>query len=173
MKNPLPVTLIGLLALGFTFVAGAESWTVGSAVEWKTAIESSKGITIEKGVASPTGKAGSLRTKMKSFKGKRSAKSLTIEQSALWQNWEAKPRIGPKNLRDAPVFLTKGPKDYWMFGKYGGFPRKKGEKAAGEAEFEAKDAKLDGFDIPLKTTPIPTQFNAPGGLVKGLGGYHA
>ena len=53
-------------------------------------IESSQGLTIEKGVASPTAKTGSLRTKLKTFKEKRSAKSLTIEQSALWQNWEAK-----------------------------------------------------------------------------------
>ena len=162
--------LIAAIALPVFFfaqpAAGKDSWTIGSADEWKGAIESSEGVTIEKGVASPTAKAGSLRTKMKRLKKKRSAKSLTIEQSALWQNWEAKPRVGPKNLRDAPVFLTMGPGDYWMFGKYGGMPKK------GKQPFEAKDAKLDGFDVPLKTTPIPTQFNAPGGLVKGQGGYH-
>ncbi|SVC17322.1 uncharacterized protein METZ01_LOCUS270176, partial [marine metagenome] len=124
--------LISAIALPAFFVAqlalGEDSWTIGSAAEWKAAIESSEGVTIEKGVASPTAKAGSLRTKMKSFKKKRSAKSLTIEQSTLWQNWEAKPRIGPKNLRDAPVFLTMGPGDYWMFGRYGGMPKKKGKK---------------------------------------------
>ena len=76
---------------------------------------------------------------MKTFQEKRSAKSLTVGQSALWQNWEARPRIGPKNLRDAPVVLAMGPGDYWMFGKYGGLPKKKGKEP-----FEAKDAKLDG-----------------------------
>ncbi|MBT5692967.1 MAG: hypothetical protein HOI65_17790, partial [Opitutae bacterium] len=163
--------LIPAIAMPAFFVAqlalGEDSWTIQTATEWKAAIESNEGLTIEKGVASPTAKAGSLRTKMKSFKEKRSAKSLTIEQSALWQNWEAKPRVGPKNLRDAPVFLTMGPGDYWMFGRYGGMPKK------GKQPFEATDAKLKGFDVPLKTTTIPTQFNAPGGLVKGKGGYHA
>ena len=168
MKKNL-ISAIGILPLIFSQLAlGEESWSIESAAQWKSSIESSEGLAIEKGVASPTAKAGSLRTKMKSFKEKRSAKSLTIGQSALWQNWEAKPRVGPKNLRDAPVFLTMGPKNYWMFGKYGGLPRKKGKEP-----FEAKDAKLKGFDVPLKTTPIPNQFNAPGGLVKGQGGYHA
>ena len=126
MKNPLLniIFSISFLALLLGHAKAApETWNIGSATEWKAAIESSEGITIEKGVASPTAKAGSLRTKMKTFKVKRSAKSLTIQQSTLWQNWEAKPRIGPKNLRDAPVFLTMGPGDYWMFGKYGGMPK--------------------------------------------------
>ena len=120
---------IGILTLLLTQLAlGEESWSITTAAEWAADIESSEGITIEKGVASPTEKAGSLRTKMKTFKEKRSAKSLTIQQSTLWQNWEAKPRIGPKNLRDAPVFLTMAPGDYWMFGRYGGMPKKKGKK---------------------------------------------
>ncbi|HAW97435.1 MAG TPA: hypothetical protein DCX67_02780, partial [Opitutae bacterium] len=61
-----------------------------------------QGITLQEGVASPSGRTGTLRTKMKTFQEKRSAKSLTVGQSALWQNWKARPRIGPKNLRDAP-----------------------------------------------------------------------
>ena len=173
MKKHL-IPKICILTLLLTQLAlGEESWSITTAVQWAAGVESSEGITIEEGVASPSGKAGSLRTKMKTFKEKRSAKSLTIEQSALWQNWEAKPRIGPKNLRDAPVFLTKGPNDYWMFGRYGGMPKKKGKKPVTQPAFEAKAAKLDGFDVPLKTTTIPNQYNAPGGLVKGQGGYHA
>ena len=168
MKNLFPAALIPLFAFSFISSLEAETWRLESPADWKKSIESSQGLTIEKGVASPTAKTGSLRTKLKTFKEKRSAKSLTIEQSALWQNWEAKPRIGPKNLGDAPVFLTMGPGNYWMFGRYRGMPKKKGQKP-----FEAEDAKLDGFDIPLKTTPLPNQFNAPGGLVKGQGGYHA
>ena len=113
-KYLIPTTSILTLLL-VQLVLGEESWSITTAAEWAAGVESSEGITIEEGVVSPSGKAGSLRTKMKSFKEKRSAKSLIIEQSALWQNWEAKPRIGPKNLRDAPVFLTKGPNDYWMF----------------------------------------------------------
>jgi len=166
-KYLIPTISIPTLLL-VQLVLGEESWSITTAAEWAAGVESSEGITIEEGVVSPSGKAGFLRTKMKTFKEKHSAKSLTIGQSALWQNWEAKPRIGPKNLWDVPVFLTKGLNDYWMFGRYGGIPKKKENQP-----FEAKITKLDGFDIPLKTTPIPTQFDAPGGLVKGQGGYHA
>ena len=131
MKNPLlkiicSISFLALL-LGHA-IAAPETWSLGTAAEWADGVESSEGVTIEKGVASPTEKAGSLRTRMKSFKEKRSAKALTLEQSTLWHNWEAKPRIGPKNLRDAPVFLTMGPGDYWMFGRYGGMPKNKGKQ---------------------------------------------
>ena len=148
MKKNL-ISAIGILSFIFTQLAlGEESWSIQTSDEWKRSIESSEGLTIEKGVASPSAKAGSLRTKMMSFMEKRSAKSLTIGQSALWQNWEAKPRVGPKNLRDAPVFLTMGPGNYWMFGKYGGLPKNK----KGKEPFEAKDAQLDGFDVCLLYT---------------------
>ena len=70
MNNLFPASLIPLFTLAFTLDLGAETWTVESADEWKSSIESSEGITIEKGVASPTAKAGSLRTKIKTFKDK-------------------------------------------------------------------------------------------------------
>ncbi len=38
----------------------------------------------------------------------------------LWQNWEPVSNLGPTNLADAPVFLTIGPDNYWVFGRYGG-----------------------------------------------------
>ena len=40
-------------------------------------------------------------------------------------------------------------------------------------EMSEELAKLKGFDVELQTTPWPSQFDAPGGLRKGLGGYHA
>ncbi|WP_217447555.1 hypothetical protein [Maribellus comscasis] len=39
--------------------------------------------------------------------------------------------------------------------------------------FQGEDTKLEGFGIPLKTTPFEKQFDAPGGQKSGLGGYHA
>ena len=82
MNNVFPATFIPLFALAFIPSLEAETWRLESPADWKKSIESSQGLTIEKGVASPTAKTGSLRTKLKSFKEKRSAKSLTIEQSA-------------------------------------------------------------------------------------------
>jgi hypothetical protein len=151
------------------------SWTVEGIDAWKAAIESSDGIAIEDAGISPTEKSGTVLTKIQKFDNKRSVASLTITQSPIWQNWNPIENLGPDNLADAPVLLTKGPDDYWMFGRYsGGQPRrKKGEKAKPLPKFEAATATLEGFDIPLQTTRFPNQFNAPGGLKPGKGGYHA
>lgn len=148
-------------------------WTIDT--DWKAQIESSEGAVIEGGSVSPEKKAANVLTKLQRYDSKRSAKSLTIDQSAIWQNWNPVENIGPSNLSDAPVLLTKGPDDYWMFGRYGGGQprRKKGEPAKPQPTFTPEDATLEGFDIPLKTTRFPNQYNAPGGLKKSLGGYHA
>ncbi|MEK9985014.1 MAG: hypothetical protein VW879_09740, partial [Opitutae bacterium] len=146
---------------------GARNWSIQSAKDWAESIEHNQGVAVKEGTVSPSVRSGMIRTKLKAYKKKRSVKTLTISQSPLWQNWNPRQRIAPQNLRDAPVFLAKGPDDYWMFGRYGGF----GNSAS--KGFKAKDAKLEGFDMPLKTTPLPKQFNAPGGLQQGLGGYHA
>lgn len=153
----------------------AEPWKIDSQDEWVSAVESSDGITIEKGAAAPAEKSGTVITKVKSFDSKRSALSLKIAQSTIWQNWNAIENLGPSNLGDAPVLLTKGPNDYWMFGRYGGGQprRKKGKKAKPLPKHTPTEATLEGFDIPLQTTRFPNQYNAPGGLKPGKGGYHA
>lgn len=179
MKSPLrpqqPVSfLFASLAISLSSLA-AESWTIANEADWKTALESSEGMQIENGNAFPEEKSGELRTKLQSFAEKRSAKSLSISQSPIWQNWIPIENLGPSNLSDAPVLLTMGPDDYWMFGRYGsGMPRrKKGEKLQPQPEFTPTEATLEGFDIPLQTTRFPNQYNAPGGLKPGKGGYHA
>ena len=153
-------------------------WAIKSNDDWKDQITHSEGLTVEKDSISPTGKSGMLRTKIKTFPSKRSAQSLTVTQSAIWQNWNPIKNLGPSNLQDAPVLLTVEKGNYWIFGRYGnGQPRgKKGKKkpaAEKSKPFEAKPAKLEGFDIPLTTTRFPNQYNAPGGLKPGTGGYRA
>ncbi|MDF1814100.1 MAG: hypothetical protein P1V20_17985 [Verrucomicrobiales bacterium] len=156
-------------------LSAVEPVTIESKDDWAAAVESAEGMTVEKGTAFPVGKSGTLKTKLQSFDSKRSAASLTVSQSAIWQNWNPIENLGPVNLSDAPVMLTLGPDDYWMFGRYGsGQPRrKKGQKAKPQPKFTAEEATLEGFDIPLKTTRFPNQFDAPGGLKPGKGGYHA
>ena len=153
----------------------ADPLTIASEAEWTSAIASSEGVAIRNGMAEPTGKTGTIRTRIHKFNQKRSASSLVIRQSAIWQNWNPIENLGPANLRDAPVLLTVGPGNYWMFGRYGGLQprRKKGQKAKALPPFTPEPAKLEGFDIPLQTTPDENQHNAPGGLKKGRGGYHA
>tara|TARA_R110002096_G_scaffold212352_8_gene399840 strand:- start:208 stop:1743 length:1536 start_codon:yes stop_codon:yes gene_type:complete len=170
-----PTALATLFSLSLLPCVWAETWNIASEAEWKSEIASSEGITIEKGVAAPTEASGSLQTKMQSFDSKRSAASLTITQSAIWQNWIPIENLGPINLQDAPVLLTMGPDNYWMFGRYGsGQPRrKKGEKPKPLPAFTPAEATLEGFDIPLQTTRFANQYDAPGGLKPGKGGYHA
>lgn len=138
-------------------------------------LQLSSGIRVSDGKAMPEGKSASLRTVVQSLTEKKSAKTLTVTQSAIWQNWNPIENLGPSNLQDAPVLLTKGPNDYWMFGRFGkGQPRrKKGEKAKPLPEFKPQPAEVEGFGVPLQTTRFPNVYDAPGGLKPGKGGYHA
>ena len=141
-----------------------ESVTIRTQAEWEKAVADSKGVAIKDGTVAPTGKAGQIRTHLQKFDRKQSAKRLILTQSAVWQNWNPIENLGPANLNDAPVLLTVGPDNYWMFGRYGS--RRGGA-------FKAEKATLRGFDMPLLTTRYPNQFDASGGLKPGKGGYHA
>ena len=143
---------------------GGENHPISTQAEWEKAVADSKGVAIENGTVTPTGKTGQIRTQLQNFDCKKTAKALTLTQSAVWQNWNPIENLGPANLSDAPVLLTVGPDNYWMFGRYGG--RRSGA-------FKAEEARLKGFDVPLLTTRYPNQYDAPGGLKPGKGGYHA
>ena len=143
----------------------AQDWTIDTAQEWKQNIESAEGAAVADGMVSPTGKKATIVTKVFSSDAKRSAAALTINQSPIWQNWNPIKDLGPSNLGDAPVMLTLGAKNYWMFGRYrsgGGKNKGKGQKKGkGKKEqavkevvqdkepFVAEDATLEGFDIRL------------------------
>ncbi|MGE9269768.1 MAG: hypothetical protein ACQKBU_03110 [Verrucomicrobiales bacterium] len=113
-----------LLVLGFSGACFAEdepkTWTIASQEEWKENLLYQEGLEITDGQASPGGKRAIYQSKLKSFSGKRKAASITISQSPVWLNWEPVGNIGPKNMRDAPVFLRMGPRDYWVLAAYGG-----------------------------------------------------
>ncbi|MAT32022.1 MAG: hypothetical protein CMP29_09555, partial [Roseibacillus sp.] len=59
----------------------ANPLAIASEAEWKESIIASKGVVIRDGVAEPTGKTGTLRTRIHNFDQKRSASSLVIRQS--------------------------------------------------------------------------------------------
>lgn len=164
-----------ILSSAFAGMAADKTWKLEGEEGWSKGLDSSIGAVIEDGAVLPEGEEAMILTTLHSTDGKRSAKSLKLSQSPVWQNWIPIKNLGPVNLNDAPVLLTMGPDNYWMFGRYGsGQPRrKKGEKAKPQPEFEPEEATLEGFDIPLQTTRFPNQYNAPGGLKPGKGGYHA
>lgn len=154
------------------------AWRIDSESEWAEAVESSENLALEGGTASPSGKTAAFTTVVHTFGEKRRAADLVLEQIPDWLNWEPADKVAPANLLDAPVLLSLGPGDYWIFGRYGkpGGKGKRGKagKTKGNAEdFTPEPATLEGFDIPLQTTPFPDQYDAPGGLEPGLGGYHA
>lgn len=156
---------ISLPALLVIASHATEPWAIDSQKDWTAATDKQGGLETVEGNLSPTGKSGTFKSVLKRFAEKKSAASITLTHSPVWQNWNAIPNLGPANLQDAPVLLTLGPDNYWMFGRYGG--------GRNRAKFVAKEAKLEGFDLPLKTTPFPNQYDAPGGLKKSKGGYHA
>jgi len=149
-----------------TLAAGA--WVIDTQAEWNAATEKTSDLAIKDGLIKPHDQTATFTSKIRRFDQKQRARSIILEPSPVWQNWKPVPNLGPANLADAPVFLAIGPKNYWVFGRYGG--KRKGKK---QKPFQAEPATLEGFDIELRTTPWPNQFDAPGGLKTGLGGYHA
>ncbi|TWT60612.1 hypothetical protein [Rubinisphaera italica] len=157
--------ILALLALVLTTSAWAEdNWVIDSQDDWTAAMSEQSHLEIKDGLVVPNDKVAAFTSKLRRFDQKRHAKSIVFEQSPVWQNWNPVENLGPQNLADAPVFLVIGSNNYWVFGRYGG----KRNKA-----FKSEPATLDGFEVKLQTTPWPGQFDAPGGLKKGLGGYHA
>ncbi len=139
-------------------------WITDTQEEWEANSANKKGLNISDGMAAPTGESATYASTFKSFDKKQKPVSIKIGQSPVWQNWNPIENLGPENLGDAPVFLQIGPKNYWMFGRY---------KAPATREGGGKEASLEGFDIPLKTTPLKNVFNAEGGLKGSQGGYNA
>lgn len=160
------------LATSATLAFAGQDWRIDSQEDWQAAVADQSSLEFREGMATPVATEATFQSKLKTFSKKQSARAITVSQSPVWDNWHPTPNIGPANLADAPVLLSLGPDDYWIFGRYGG-GAKRGEKRGKPVEFVAQAATLDGFDIPLQTTRYPNQFNAPGGLMPSLGGYHA
>ncbi|MEM7456099.1 MAG: hypothetical protein AAF456_17250 [Planctomycetota bacterium] len=146
----------------------ADAWVIESQAEWESQTLEQSGLEFREGTAAPTGSEATFKSTLVRFESARSADSITLKQVPDWLNWNPIENIGPSNLGDAPVMLRVGPQNYWMFGRYKGHrPRN------GEGPFSAVAAELDGFDMPLTTTPFDNQYQAVGGQMRGLGGYHA
>ena len=160
------IVSLTLLAIGSTS-AKERSWRIDSASEWKSAALKIEGLSVTNDLITPVDQQGIYRSQLQRFEDKRSAQSMTLTASTKWDNWEPAGKIAPPTLGDAPIFLAKGPGDYWLLG------RNKMPRNAKTQGFKAKKANLEGFTVPLKTTPYPHLFNAPGGLKKSQGGYHA
>ncbi|WP_277483431.1 hypothetical protein [Catalinimonas alkaloidigena] len=143
------------------------AWIIESQQDWQASIDRYSDLEISEGKAVPAAMVATFQSSIKQFTDKRSVKSITFSQSTEWLNWKPVSNVGPSNLGDAPIALQLGDGNYWMFGRYN---KSRGQK---DGTFQGGTAKLEGFDVELKTTPFENQFDAPGGLKPGKGGYHA
>ncbi|MEP4133869.1 MAG: sialate O-acetylesterase, partial [Cyclobacteriaceae bacterium] len=143
-----------------------ENWIINSDAEWKDNEQSSSNLEYKEGEAVPASKYATYKSKLKQFESKRQAKSILVDQSKVWHNWEPVSNTGPSNLMNAPVALRVDD-TYWMFGKYGAPDNQNQEN------FERLEVQLEGYDQKLYTSPFPEQYDAVGGLNQSLGGYHA
>ncbi|MDO5968755.1 hypothetical protein Q4Q35_02960 [Flavivirga aquimarina] len=166
-RNKILSALILLVCIACTSKSGGDNdsiWKIKSQEEMIENILSSEDMEINEGLLFPKNESGKITTKIKHFTEKRAAQKLQIVQSPIWENWTETSELGTPNMADAPIFLRKSPGNYWIFSRNNSEPN---------TTFVAKDTTLNGFSVPLKTTPISNQFNASGGLEDGLGGYHA
>lgn len=159
------ILIVTLLVVPFTGCATQQTWVVDATGDWTAARAASENLTFNDDKATPTAPTARYRSAVHAFDRPRSLQRIEFTQSPEWLNWQPIENLGPANLGDAPVLLAKGPGDYWMFGRYSrrGIPD----------DFQPQPVTLDGFDIPLTTTPFANQYDAPGGRQPGLGGYHA
>jgi len=107
-----------LTALALTGSAGAvapDGWVIDSQEQWTQATQASKGLAIEDGFATPSDKTATFASKVRRFDQKCKATTITFDQSPIWQNWQPIKNLGPVNMQDAPVFLSLGPDNYWVF----------------------------------------------------------
>lgn len=174
--------------LGAVFLADAsanEEWLINSQAEWSAALAGHTNLEVVDGSVVPTAHQASFTSVFKQFEDVRKLDSIKFSQSAVWENWEPIRFVQP-NLSDAPVLLSMGPKNYWMFGRYNSVEKMQQREARAKARtgasnpyadyqldsFVPEAATLEGFDMPLLTTPYPNQFTAPGGLEFPEQAYH-
>jgi len=165
MKTMIKKVLILSLIQAVSLNAVAETWGIETAKDWKNATKHSNNVSFQGDTAVMANEPANYQSIIKRYPDKRTAKSITFEQTHEWRSWTPVSEVGPVNLKSAPVFLTKGPNDYWLFGRY--------DKTLNDPNFKAKKTTLPGYDIPLFTTSLPNQFDSQGGLKAPLGGYHA
>lgn len=146
-------------------LSDAQTWVIDSQAEWIASTARSEGLQIQDGIAEPEGDRATFRSKPWTFRTPRRLSHAVLRQTPEWQNWNPCPNLGPSNLRDAPVLLSRSPGDYWVFGRYGQANKRQGHRG--------EPTRLEGFDRELWTTPFARQLDARGGLQPSLGGYHA
>ena len=99
--------LIALLLLTTTVVA-QDTWSIKTQTEWEQSIASKKQLELKDGMVSPTAKTATFQSQLKRFDSKRSAQSITFEQSTVWGKLElSEKHRHQKHGRCAGIFKPR------------------------------------------------------------------
>ncbi len=94
-----------------------EQWVVDGGEEWAVAALSNLNLTLADGYAEPTANTARFTSIIKAFPVKKKARTVTFQQSPVWENWTASSgNLGPSDAGDAPVFVPAGDNDYYFLG---------------------------------------------------------
>lgn len=121
MKRICVLSLLGMLMLAADGESAEKNappvWVVESQSDWVAILGESTAVELKDGFVQPIEKEGFFSSKLKTFERKRQLKSITFEQSAVWDNWECIEDITPSGTNDALVFLPVAPGDYYLMAK--------------------------------------------------------
>ncbi|MDQ8197869.1 hypothetical protein QEH56_06910 [Pelagicoccus enzymogenes] len=116
MPHPIKFLLLSFTTATLPLTA-ADIISIDSQESWIQNSMATENLDFTNGLAVPTATESSFTSKLIQYPEKRSAKSITFEQSDLWENWQEVPNVGPKGAADAPVLLPVADGDYWFFAR--------------------------------------------------------
>lgn len=191
-KILIPLAAIGLgCTMSSVCAESAGAWVIETQSDWSAALAEQTDVELNDGQLAPTQKQASFSSVIQSFKQKRKLDSIEFAQSTVWQNWEPIKFTQP-NMTNAPIAISCGPNDYWILGNYRTFEnmsklldrqrlhyerRNKGGEPFvppyNIVDFVPETVTLEGYDVPLETTPYPNQYRLKNPHVDyKVGGYH-
>ena len=92
-------------------------WTIDDQTSWTAHQKNASNITITDGFVNPTTNTAQFSSTTKTFPVKRKARSLTLTQSPVWDNWTDVSNVGPSGAGDAPILLPVSDNNYYFLGR--------------------------------------------------------
>ena len=122
MNNKILFIQIVLLSISCSYNENKENQTSISLNQnnnWQINEEKSYGIKKERDVGLIISQNEAFfRSQLIRFEKKQRILSITVKQSDVWNNWKKIPKITPKELVDAPVFVPVKKNEYWLLGRH-------------------------------------------------------
>lgn len=143
MQKSILILIVFLLA-GFPCL-GAEQWTIETQEDWQSATAASQNLKLESGHLHPQADSASFSSNLKKFQNEQKLQSVTFRQAPNWNTWKAIPKVTPKGVQDAPIFVPVAPGNYWFLA------RKKGDKKNGYHAWHSENMKTWQHHGPIST----------------------